>query len=111
LPPVADRGGKPETQPGEGNYEKNERHENRGYSMKSWSRVNRRRKKLPRCVACEKPIPRSQPDWVLQRLDTGERVFYHERCHAGAVAGALAVGMLEPGVWILTHRSIEAAAN
>lgn len=80
--------------------------------MRKWARVNRRRnKKLPRCVACEKLIPRPEPDWVLQRLDTGERVFYHERCHAGAVAGAMAVGMLEPGVWILTHRSIEATAN
>jgi hypothetical protein len=54
----------------------------------------RRRKKLPRCISCEKPILRSEPDVILESLTVGGRLMFHERC---ALDACMAVVGGEPG--------------
>ena len=56
----------------------------------------------PRCASCKKPIPRSEPDLIVRRMDpddpmrTALRLVYHVRCQGAALkraaanAGALA---------------------
>ncbi len=68
--------------------------------------VGRRAKRKPGkiyCVTCEGVIADHEPDVMLSRVDTGERVFYHTRC----AGGAMVMTMLEPGVWVLTMRHVE----
>lgn len=73
--------------------------------MKSWSRTKRRRKKVPKCAACEKPIPRFVPDTVLVEYATGKKRFYHVRC-------APAMGKLvKPGVYHLIYRDVNPETN
>ena len=64
-------------------------------------------KKLPKCVACERPIPDQESDVMLRRADSAERVFYHTRCAAGAMVEV----MREPNVWIMTVRHADGQFN
>ena len=76
--------------------------------MRSWARANRRRrKKPPRCPTCRQPILKHEPDILLQRLDTGEKLFFHTRC----AIGALSALMLEPDMWFFAVRHVEEWAN
>ena len=76
--------------------------------MRTWAWANRRRKrKLPRCTSCGERIPRSEPDVILHRVDGTGQGYYHQRCQGAAYI----MPMIEPGVWILTHRHVEAEAN
>lgn len=72
------------------------------------TKLRRHRKKQRRCVACEQPIPRSEPDAILEDLATGGKVYYHERC---SVLGYAMVVADKPGAWRLTHRHINPDAN
>ena len=64
--------------------------------------------KVPRCAACKKRIPRSEPDLVLENLSRGRGPrYYHERCTPAACRKASE----RPGVYILTVRAVEVAAN
>jgi hypothetical protein len=46
-------------------------------------------KKLPKCVAYSKPIPRSEPDVVLKtRAGSREKGYFHSRCAGAGVLGA-----------------------
>ncbi len=72
------------------------------------TKLKRVRKKQHRCVACEQPIPRSEPDAILEDLATGGKVYYHERC--SMLAYTLVVAG-EPGAWHLTHRHVNPEAN
>jgi hypothetical protein len=78
--------------------------------VRSWRRAaERRRRKLPKCVHCEKPIPRSEPDVTLERLGSaGGSLMFHERCGLDAYK-ALIGG--ESGAWRVVHRHIDAEAN
>jgi hypothetical protein len=76
--------------------------------VRSWRRTAERRRKLPRCVSCSKAIPRSEPDVVLERLDTGRRVFYHERC---SMLAYMIVTLDAPHAWRITHRHVDAEAT
>ena len=65
-------------------------------------------KNLPKCTACEKKIRDNEPDVVLQRIDSAERgAIYHTRC----ARGALAMTMLEPGVWHVVVRHVDEELN
>ncbi len=64
--------------------------------------------KAPRCAACKKRIPASEPDLVLEDLSGGGKPrFYHERCTPAAARKASE----RPGVYVFTLRTIDAAAN
>ena len=77
--------------------------------MRTWRRAaERRQQKLPKCVACEQPIPSSEPDAVLEDLATSRKVYYHERC---SMLAYMMVVLDEPGAWRLTHRHIDPEAN
>jgi hypothetical protein len=77
--------------------------------MRTWARANRRRKrKLPKCVSCSKPIPRSEPDAILEDLATGRKFNYHERCSMSAY---IMLELDEPGAWRITHRCIDERMN
>jgi hypothetical protein len=77
--------------------------------MRSWRRAaQRNRRKLPRCTSCEKPIPRSEPDVILESLTVGGHLVFHERC---ALDACMAVIGGEPGAWRLIHRHVDAEAN
>ena len=60
------------------------------------------RKKI-RCCSCKGRILDHEPDVVLRRLHSEERVYYHMRC----TDGAMAMLILEPDVWIMVHRYVE----
>ena len=77
--------------------------------MKTWRRAAERRKnKRRRCVACDHPISRAEPDAIFEDLATGGRVYYHERC---SMLAYMMVTLDEPGAWRLTHRHINPEAN
>jgi hypothetical protein len=67
----------------------------------------------PRCASCKKPIPRSEPDLILRRMDpddpmrTALRLVYHVRCQGAALKRAAAT----PALWHMTCRHVEAEAN
>ena len=78
--------------------------------MRKWVRANHRKhRNLPRCIHCKQPIPRSEPDVILQDL-MGEKLpgYFHERCSIGAYALA---AFDEPGAWRITHRHIDERMN
>jgi len=56
-----------------------------------------------RCCSCKGRIHEHEPDVVLQRLHSEERLYYHTRCASSAVA----MLMLEPDVWITVHRYVD----
>ena len=68
----------------------------------------RRRKKLPKCITCEKPIPRSEPDVILQHPRLRGQLYFHKRCALDAYK-ALIAG--KPHSWRITHRHIDPEAN
>jgi hypothetical protein len=76
--------------------------------MRKWARASRRKKNLPRCVSCSQPIPRSDPDVLLESLRVGGFLHFHERCGLDA---CMAVIGGEPGAWRLIHRHVDAEAN
>jgi len=77
--------------------------------LRSWRRAaQRRRKKLPHCVNCKQPIPRSEPDVVLEDLKEGGRGYFHERCSMSAY---VLLELDEPRAWRITHRHVDAEAN
>lgn len=63
--------------------------------------------KAIRCASCKKEIPDHESDVVLRRADTEERVFFHTSC----AGGAMAMVMLEPDVWLMTVRHVDASRN
>ena len=68
----------------------------------------RRRKKPPRCTSCEKPIPRSEPDVILEHYTAPGRLMFHEWCALDAYK-ALVSG--KSYTWRITHRHINPKAN
>lgn len=65
------------------------------------------RNKPPRCDACNKRIPNSEPDIVLKRDGSEQRRFYHVRC----VSAAQRLIRSTPDLWFMTHRHVDEAAN
>jgi hypothetical protein len=79
--------------------------------VRSWRRAGRsqrRRSKLPRCTKCSQPIPRSEPDVILESLRVGGFLHFHERCGVDAYMAAVGGG---PGAWRVYHRHVHAEAN
>ena len=78
--------------------------------MRKWKRAHARKKRTPhKCVWCEQPISRAEPDAILQDLKGEKRPgYFHERCSMAAYALVVAD---EPGAWRLTHRHIDPEAN
>jgi hypothetical protein len=78
--------------------------------VRSWRRAaeRNRRKKLPCCVNCKQPIPRSEPDVLLEDLKEGGRGYFHECCSMSAY---VLLELDEPGAWRITHRHVNAEAN
>jgi hypothetical protein len=74
--------------------------------MRSWSRAKRRHKRLPKCVSCDKPISRSEPDYVLVDHATQRKRFFHTRC--GPAMGEL----VKPGgAYSVFYRDVNLEAN
>lgn len=72
--------------------------------------ASRKRKKLPKCMGCDKPILKQEPDVELKEIGEtgfGKAVYYHPKC----AAGAYVMVMLEPGAWLITHRHVDEGMN
>jgi hypothetical protein len=69
----------------------------------------------PRCAACRKRIPRSEPDLILRRMSEENptvaalKLAFHERCKDAALERAASEAT--PALWLMTHRHVEAEAN
>ncbi len=72
------------------------------------TKLKRVRKKQRHCVACEQPIPRSEPDAILEDLEASGKLYFHERCALDAYKAVVAG---EPSARVLTHRHINPEAN
>ena len=60
-----------------------------------------------RCCSCKGRINNHEPDVVLRRLHSKERVYYHTRC----ADGAMAMLVLEPDVWVMVVRHVDGEEN